>query len=143
MRKRRQPVQLVLYRTSVGIITSYSRRPTLQECIRGAGARPGSYAAEIIRRAYVWYVEDTLDLKREYARYYRLEYRTIEEFLYHKCGFGIADIGLLKVALNSGRYAGLATGSVRYQGTVTGFISCEGKDERAAGLLGATWRTAV
>jgi hypothetical protein len=133
---------MILHRTSIGVVVSYTRRPSLRDCLQAAGAIPDTYAADVVGRAYEWYVLDTIDLKREYERYYKPEYRTVHAFLYRKYGCSKADIGALKDDLDSKRYVGLAVGSVRYGGDVMGFISYEGNDELTARLLGAAWREA-
>jgi hypothetical protein len=134
---------MVFRRTSFGIIVSYGRRPSLTDCMRHSGATAGTYAAEIVRRAYEWYVEDAVDLKREYERYYRPEYRNVAAFLYVKYGFSRADIEALMSDLDSDRHVALAIHSARPFGGVSGFISYAGNDEPAARLLGARWEDVV
>ena len=57
--------------------------------------RPGSYAAEIVQRIYESYVEGSIDVKVEFARYYRPEYRSVYGFLYDHYGCDEGDIQAL------------------------------------------------
>jgi hypothetical protein len=137
--RRSAAPRMVMCRTSIGIIVSYSRRPSLRACFKEAGVEPGTYAAQVVQRAYEWFVEDTIDLKREYKKYYEPEYPTVAAFLYYKYGCSLKDIRALKADLKSGRFVGLVVRSARPYGGLAGFIAYEGKDELVARLLGASW----
>jgi hypothetical protein len=98
---------VTLRRTDIGVVISSLKRPTLKACLSKAKVRAGSYAAEIVERLYGLYVEDAVDLKAEFKKYYQPEYTTIEWFLYRKWGCGVEFVEALRPDLNSDRFVGL------------------------------------
>ena len=58
----------------------YNKKKFLEK----AKVREESYAGRLISRIYNGILINTIDLKREYERYYAKEYNTFKEFLYQK-----------------------------------------------------------
>ena len=136
--QRRAPI--TLRGTDIGVIISWSKRPTLEACLARAKVRPRSCAAEIVQRLYDSCVNDALDLKAQFGRYYRPEYTTIERFLYHKCGCGGEYVTALKTDLNSDRFVGLVQEHFGRDWSVGALVENIDEGDRALfKILGAEW----
>jgi hypothetical protein len=94
-RSRKRPTAIKLRHTEAGIVMLCRREPTLEGCMARAKVRPGSYAAEIVHRIYESYVEDSIDLKEEFDKYYSPEYGNVYRFLYEHYGCDAGGIRAL------------------------------------------------
>jgi len=70
-----------------GFVVCLPARPTAAQLIRQAKVREGSYAAQIVTSLYDRLFRWSLDLGADYARYYRLEYESFEEYLAKRLNF--------------------------------------------------------
>ncbi len=96
-----QSPTLVVHRTNIGLVVTSKNMPTKEQCIRAAGAVPGTYAAELVSRFHQQVIGGARDLKKEYARYYSEEYASIQAFLYYKYACALKHINALTDALKS------------------------------------------
>lgn len=96
-----------LHETRVGRIILCDRLPTVEECVRTAGAKPGTNAAEFVARCWHFLFGRIIDVKEEYSRYYMTEYATLRSFLHRKCGFEEADLDFLGDAIESSPFVGI------------------------------------
>jgi len=96
----------------MGVVICYWHRPSLKDCFGRGKVVPGSYAAELVERVYEWYVDGALDLKAEYTKYYKPEYRSVEAFLYYRQGCTHGDLKAMKRDLSTDRRIGLVLGSM-------------------------------
>jgi len=131
--------ELTMRKTSMGVVICYNRRPTLENCMKRAKAASDSYAAELVEVIYEWYLGNALDLRAEYAKYYRAEYESLETFLFFKQGCSLRDIRAMRRDLDSNRRVALVLDSVDWEGRIENFLYEEGGDAIAARVLGARW----
>jgi len=136
MAARSRSEEVILHRTSMGVIISYKNRPKLQDCLRRTRAVANSYAGEFVKRIYKYFIEDTLDLRKEYTEYYKPEYRDIYSFLYYKYACSDEDIRSLKPDFDANRFVFLVVRFVHFDDNTRGFLAF---DEIAAKILGAIW----
>lgn len=137
---RRRNLPVTLLRTDIGVVISSLKRPTLGACLSKAKVHAGSYAAEIVERLYGIYVEDSIDLKAEFKKYYQPEYQTIEQYLYQKYGCGAEYVEALRPDLNSDRFVGLLQKQFGRDWGAGSLGENDDKENRVlSDILGAQW----
>jgi len=82
-------------KTVVGLVLASESRPYLNNILKAAAVKQKSYAAEFVERIYEFFIETAIDLKGEYQKYYELEYKDIQSFLYHKYAMDEEDLSRL------------------------------------------------
>lgn len=63
-----------------------------------------SYMEKTFSNAYDCLVSEIYDLKKEYYKYHKLEYRSFESFLYKKYNLSISDIDEIIEAMKSNKF---------------------------------------
>jgi hypothetical protein len=99
--------QIVIYKTSFGMVTAAPTRPNKQALRRMAGVAPGTYAAELVDRFHDFFVGRAVDLREEYEKYYVPEYVTISHFLYHKYAMTHKHVKAIEPLIAQGNFVGM------------------------------------
>ena len=60
---------------------------SVRKLVRRLGIRYKSYAGEVIQRIYYFYFGDAIDLRNDFKRFYKKEFKDIDEYL--ECHLGI------------------------------------------------------
>lgn len=90
-----------LIETSIGTILVSSNRPLLKDLLKTAGVKQGSYASELVKRTYTFFIDTAIDLMVEYQKYYEVEYADMTSFLYHKYAINNKYLSELSASLKS------------------------------------------
>ncbi len=90
-----------LIKTVVGIVLASENRPVLNDLLKAAAVKQGSYSAELVERIYAFFIDAAIDLTVEYQKYYKSEYRDIPSYLYHKYAMNENDLSRLSVSAKS------------------------------------------
>ena len=72
----------------------------LDRFINKAGVKANTYAGNLMTKIFGALTENTIDLKKEYQRYYKAEYDSFELFLYNKYLLSQKTIDFLNIMLN-------------------------------------------
>jgi len=65
-------------------------------CLQRAGVRPGSYAASLVSRWYEQIFIDSLNLKDDFDRFYKIEYSNFAVYLHKRHLFSCDDIAQIE-----------------------------------------------
>lgn len=93
--------KIFLIKTSVGTVLASRNLPVLKDLLKTAGVKQGSYAAELIKRIYTFFIDTAIDLMVEYQKYYEVEYADMTSFLYHKYAMNKKYLSKLSASLKS------------------------------------------
>jgi hypothetical protein len=63
------------------LVLSLARKPELQEFLGELGLKAGGLGARLFERVFRNIFEDSLDLRREYDRYYSVEYPQFKDYV--------------------------------------------------------------
>lgn len=80
----------------IEVILSLSRIPSLPEFLKLLGVRPSGLAAQLTEYVYRDMFVMAIDVRKEYNRYYSIEYSTLSEFVECKYNETLSDEELEK-----------------------------------------------
>ena len=90
-----------MIKTSVGIVLTSEKYPDLKDVLKAATVKQGSYAAKLVERIYVFFIDTAIDLTAEYNKYYESEYTDMPSFLYHKYAMNEDDLSKLSASFKT------------------------------------------
>jgi hypothetical protein len=82
-------------------VISLRRAISTAEFLQRAGARGDSYAGRLVQRIYEGLFESSLDLKRDFDTYYKVEYATFGDYLRKRHLFSREDTADIEQAYST------------------------------------------
>lgn len=75
--------------------------PKKSKVMKQLGAKKGSFAGNIVSRMYDYYYKDAVNFRKEYRKYYKKEFESVEKFIEERYNIGYENA----VSLASGNYS--------------------------------------
>lgn len=114
---------------------SISRRKFLKK----VGVKKNTYSFDMFYRIYDFIHSELIDLKKEYEKYYSIEYDTYESFIYHKLNieYDIIESAKQKLKENKSLRLFYKPDDLAYgdSGSIYNFVFSEEMEERIFNLL--------